>query len=88
MIHNNEILPKGYNRNDRNSRGGGVLIAKKCIPTTPILSAPDLDIIAVELHTSSSTILCCLCPPKQILIIVVIFSLIIYNLFPLMARTF
>ncbi len=51
-ILNNEILPYDYSifRKDRNSRGGGVLLAIHIsIPTKLIPSPPNLEIIVVEL---------------------------------------
>ena len=52
MIYDNEILPKGYSiyRNDRSSRGGGILIAVDSkIPCTALLAPSAFELIAVEI---------------------------------------
>jgi len=55
-IFNNEMLPTGYTiyRKDRNSHGGGVLMAIKDNLTCILVSFPsDLEIIAVKISTSN-----------------------------------
>jgi len=59
-IFNNEILSKGYNiyRKDRDSRGGGVLLAlRDHITCSQLPSPPDIEIITVLISTSNPFII-------------------------------
>ena len=65
-ILNNEILPYDYSifRKDRNSRGGGALLAIHIsIPTKIIPSPPNLEIIVVELIHVKCIVCCVYSPP-------------------------
>ena len=60
-ILNKEILPADYviYRKDRQSRGGGVLLAvHNSLLSTEISSPPDLEILIVELKTTHVLLLC------------------------------
>lgn len=60
-IFDNEILPTGYSiyRKDRNSRGGGVLMAIKDNLTCNLMSSPpDIEIITVKISTSVPIFIC------------------------------
>ncbi len=60
MILDKEILPYGYSifRNDRPSRGGGVLVAIKNSLSSRIVPSPShLELIAVSLWKSSTLFL-------------------------------
>lgn len=55
MIYNNELLPTDYNiyRNDRGSRGGGVLIAvSNSTPSKLVTCHTHIEMITVELEVS------------------------------------
>ena len=65
-ILNNEILPKGYSitRKDRQSSGGGVLIAIKESKSYQVLSSPpDLELLAI--NTDSITYCLVYIPPNS-----------------------
>ncbi len=65
-LNHNEILPYDYSifRKDRNSRGGGVLLAiHKSIPTNLIPSPPNLEIIVVELIQAKCIVCSVYLPP-------------------------
>ena len=58
-IFDNEVLPHGYNiyRKDRNSRGGGVLLAITDCITSSQLPSPDVEIITVLISTDQPFII-------------------------------
>ena len=63
MISDPEIIPYNYTmyRNDRNTRGGGVLIAiSNSIPSKLYNISNTVELITVELIINPPTILCCL----------------------------
>ena len=69
-IFDNEILPYDFTiyRNDRGSRGGGVLVAiNSSIPSKLLDSPPDLELIVVEANCGSSSplIICCVYLPPN-----------------------
>ena len=67
-IYNNEILPSNFAiyRNDRESRGGGVLLAVDLsIPTKVISSLNDIEAIAVHLLTRNPIKLCVVYNPPN-----------------------
>ena len=67
-ILDNEILPYDYSiyRQDRPSRGGGVLLAiNKKIPSKRILSPPHLELVAVELLHSLFVVIITYLPPNS-----------------------
>ena len=60
-VFDNEILPANYTlyRNDRGSRGGGVLIAVRDNIISKVLSSPaDIEMLTVEVKASQSFIIC------------------------------
>ncbi len=63
-----EILPYNYciYRKDRNSRGGGVLLAVRTqsIPSRLIDTPPDLELIAIHLHDFNCTLCVVYFPPS------------------------
>ena len=62
FIYDKEILPKGYTlyRKDRESRGGGVLIAvNDHLPSILFPSPPDLEVVTVRLCPRRNTISIC-----------------------------
>ena len=62
FIYDEEILPKGYTlyRKDRESRGGGVLIAvNDHLPSILFPSPPDLEVVTVRLCPPRNTISIC-----------------------------
>lgn len=64
----NEIFPVGFTvyRNDRSSRGGGVLVAvKDKIPSHRIPTPPSLEVIAVELGYPCNVTLCTVYVPPS-----------------------
>ena len=66
FILDSEILPCSYNifRNDRDSRGGGVLLAvHDSIPTTAIFSPSELEIVAIKIHYRINFTLCVVYSP-------------------------
>ena len=67
-IFDNEILPYGYSiyRKDRDSRGGGVLLAvKNNIISTQMSSPPDVEIVSVLISTSNPFIICVIYIPPN-----------------------
>lgn len=67
-IYDNEILPTGYSiyRNDRTTRGGGVLIAvKDYISSVQIQSPIDLEIVTVEVNAPSAITVCAVYIPPN-----------------------
>lgn len=63
----NEILPHDYfiYRKDRNSRGGGVLLAvHRCVPSRLIESPPNLEVIAVSLININLIVCVVYVPPN------------------------
>ena len=68
MISNPEIFPSNYSiyRNDRNTRGGGVLIAvSNNTPSNLFNISNTVELITIELIINPSTILCCLYIPPN-----------------------
>ncbi len=66
-IFHHEILPQDYfiYRNDRNSRGGGVLLAiHNSLPSRLINSPPDLEVICVSLIHINLTVCVVYVPPS------------------------
>lgn len=66
LIFDQEILPSNYiiHRNDRKSRGGGVLIATKSSIHATSFSNPDhLEIVSLLLHLHVPLALCCIYIP-------------------------
>ena len=62
FIYDQEILPSNYiiHRNDRKSRGGGVLIATKNNIRATVISKPDhLELVSLLLHLHIPLTLCC-----------------------------
>ena len=67
-IYDNEILPSNYTiyRNDRRSRGGGVLIAvSNSIPSKIIERYTGIEMISVELELSPKLLIVCLYIPPN-----------------------
>ena len=67
-IYDNEILPSNYTiyRNDRRSRGGGVLIAvSNSIPSKIIKRYTGIEMISVELELSPKLLIVCLYIPPN-----------------------
>ena len=67
-IHNSEILPTNYRiyRNDRGSRGGGVLIAvSNDIPSKLTSNHSSIEMITVEISLSPKLIIVCLYIPPN-----------------------
>ena len=67
-MYDNEILPTGYSiyRNDRTTRGGGVLIAvKEYISSVQIQSPIDLEIVTVELNAPTAITVCAVYIPAN-----------------------
>ena len=68
FIFNQELLPHNYiiHRNDRKSRGGGVLIATKNNIPAMLISKPDhIEIISLHLHLHIPLTLCCIYIPPN-----------------------
>ena len=60
-IYDNEILPFGYTiyRKDRDSRGGGVLLAvNKKFSSSLVPSPPDIEVITTRFHNPNPFIIC------------------------------
>ena len=67
-IYNNELIPSGYTiyRKDRNSKGGGVLVAVKSIFKSIQLTSPDnLEVVAVTVHAHHSFTICAVYIPPN-----------------------
>ena len=68
-ILDNEILPTGFKifRNDRDSRGGGVLLAIHQSSSAEVLPLPPphLEVIAVKLTRPISLVICVVCLPPN-----------------------
>ena len=67
-IYDNETLPSNYTiyRNDRRSRGGGVLIAvSNSIPSKIIERYTGIEMISVELELSPKLLIVCLYIPPN-----------------------
>ncbi len=67
MTSDHEILPQDYfiYRNDRNSRGGGVLLAiHNSLPSRSINSPPDLEVISVSFIHINLTVCVVYVPPS------------------------
>ena len=61
-IWDNEILPHGFTiyRNDRKTRGGGVLIAvKNSIPSELLITPGNIEAIAIRIHLVHPIVVCC-----------------------------
>lgn len=57
---NKEILPNGFNiyRNDRHSRGGGVLLAiNDIIPSVPLTTPPGLEAVTIKIGQKSPIVI-------------------------------
>ena len=67
-VYSNEILPPTYtvDRRDRDTRGGGVMIAvSDLILSKLIFSSDTIEMIAVELYLSPKVLICCLYIPPN-----------------------
>ena len=73
LLFDNEILPTNFTifRNDRGSRGGGVLLAVKDYIATKLLPSPaNLEMLTVEIKLTYTTVILCVVylPPNPTLI--------------------
>ena len=60
-IHDNEILPSDYTRNDRGERGGGVLVAiKNTVTSKLILKHNTVELLTIQVNLSPCLLLVCL----------------------------
>ena len=68
MIYDSEIIPSNYTiyRNDRNTRGGGILIAiSDNIPSKLYIKDDSIEAQTVKLLTNPPTLLCCIYIPPN-----------------------
>ena len=71
-INNGEVLPANYTiyHHDRDTRGGGVLIAVlDKIPSKQIVIDCELDIILVQLEVLPRILVCCVYNPQVVMMI-------------------